>query len=201
MKRRALHCPRAPPAGVKVRGRSAEGPVEPPRYGDPRRSERCRRRCACALQSRRQGERTADVGGREHSPRDRLRVRPGVGLPRPPGLQPRRPDSSSTAADRCALDAIYRPGGAGVQGLYRQERVAPAPVERSGALIPKRAPASTASRVLPTHQARPDQVGFQGSPGPGQVGAKRVFSPNGVGSTPTRSTFSDVAQTPRMTTR
>ena len=154
VERRAVHCPRAPPAGLKVRGRSAEGPVEPPRYGDPRRSERCRRRRACALQSRRQGERTADVRGAGHSPGDRLRVRPGVGLPGPPGLQPRRADSCSTAADWCALDAIYRPGGARVQALYRQERAAPAPVERSGALILNR---RRSVRGRPGARVRQDQ--------------------------------------------
>jgi hypothetical protein len=55
--------------------------------------------------------------------------------------------------------------------------------------------------VLPTPSSTPRPGKFQSSHGPGRVGAKRVFSPNGVGSTPTRSTFSDVAQTSGMTTR
>jgi hypothetical protein len=66
---------------------------------------------------------------------------------------------------------------------------------------PAARPITAVKRVLPTASSTPGPGRFQSSHGPGRVGAKRVFSPNGVGSTPTRSTFSDVAQTSGMTTR
>jgi hypothetical protein len=84
-------------------GRSVGEPVEPPRYGDSRRPQRCRRRRA-VVRPRRQSERTADAGGRRHSPRDHLRVRAGAGPSRPPGVPPRRRENWSPPAGGAAME-------------------------------------------------------------------------------------------------
>jgi hypothetical protein len=51
------------------------------------------------------------------------------------------------------------------------------------------------------HQVHLDQVDSKEAHGPGRVGAKRAFSPNGVGSTPTTPTICPKVEPPRSPVR